>query len=292
MYGIIDLGSNTIHLKIYKKDRNKLVELVDKKEFAKLASYVEEGRLKEDGIEKCISVLKEYKETLRLFNIKEYYVIATASLRNVTNKDDILNNIKDELGLNVILLSGEEEGLYDYYGVRLTEDVTNGMIVDIGGGSTEVVFVKDGSDVYKYSIPYGSLNICSDKTRIPSNNQMKIIKKIIKEEIMKFETIDYKLDKVIGVGGTLRALNKILNKETNLITLKEINDLLKMTKNDKKDYQNMILSVIPERIFTFTPGLIIIKTIMKFYNVESININEYGIREGYLDYILRNKVSE
>lgn len=293
MYGIIDLGSNTIHLKIYKKDKKNLVELVDKKEFAKLASYVENKELTEEGIIKCIKILKKFKETLSLFGVKEYYVIATASLRNVNNKEIVLDRIKKEVELNIIVLSGEEEGLFDYYGVRLLEDVSNAMIVDIGGGSTEVVFVKDNKDTYKYSIPYGSLNsVLGKREKIINAKQISNVKKIIRKELISFNSIDFALEKVIGVGGTLRALRKVLNKDNNVIELKEISALIRLAKNDKKTYQSLLLSVIPERIFTFTPGIVIIKTIMKYYGVETISINEYGIREGYLDFVIRSKVSE
>ncbi len=293
MYGIIDLGSNTIHLKIYKKDRKKLVELVDKKEFAKLASYVENNELSEVGIEICIIILKQFKETLKLFGVKDYYVLATASLRNVNNKDSIIERIKKEVDLDVIVLSGEEECLYDYYGVKLSEEINNGMIIDIGGGSTEVVFIKDDGDINKYSIPFGSISSVSGKREhIINSNQMKDIKKTIKRELSNFATIDFSLERIIGVGGTLRALRKVLKKDNNVIELHEIDSLIKLGKNSKKEYQNLLLSIIPERIFTFTPGIIIVKTIMKYYNVDTISISDYGIREGYLDFVLRNKVSE
>lgn len=293
MYGIIDIGSNTIHLKIYKNDKSKLVELVDRKEFAKLVSYIEDRNLSEEGILKCINVLTEFKETLRLFNIKEYYVIATAAFRNIDNKEYVVSRIKNELSLDVIVLSGEDEGLFDYYGVRLKENLHNGIIVDIGGGSTEIVFVKDDEATFKYSIPYGSLNSYTDynNKKFPNKENIKTIKKIVKNELSKYEQLDFAIEKIIGVGGTLRALKKIINSQNNTVTLDEIEKLLALSKNDKKTYETLILNIIPERIYTITPGLIIIKTIMKFYDVSEISINNYGIREGYLDYIIRNKVS-
>ena len=293
MYGIIDIGSNTIHLKIYKNDKSKLVELVDRKEFAKLVSYIEDRNLSEEGILKCINVLTEFKETLRLFNIKEYYVIATAAFRNIDNKEYVVSRIKNELSLDVIVLSGEDEGLFDYYGVRLKENLHNGILVDIGGGSTEIVFVKDDEATFKYSIPYGSLNSYTDynNKKFPNKENIKTIKKIVKNELSKYEQLDFAIEKIIGVGGTLRALKKLINSQNNTVTLDEIEKLLALSKNDKKTYETLILNIIPERIYTITPGLIIIKTIMKFYDVSEISINNYGIREGYLDYIIRNKVS-
>lgn len=291
MYGIIDLGSNTIHLKIYKKDKNKLVELLDKKEFTKLASYVDDGFLNEVGINRCINILTEFKETLKLFNIKEYYVIATASLRNINNRDNVIEIIKNETGLDIIVLSGEDEGLFDYYGVRLKENLSNGLIVDIGGGSTEIVFVKDNEAGLKISIPYGSLNIykgCS-KNKFPNQKEYRDIKKVIKEELSKYNLPDFAIEKLIGVGGTIRALKKISNSYENDVEFDEINRLIKLSKKDEDTYENLILNVIPERIYTITPGLIILRTIMKFYGINNVTINNYGLREGYLDYILRNK---
>ncbi|MGM9971756.1 MAG: phosphatase [Anaeroplasmataceae bacterium] len=292
MYGIIDIGSNTIHLKIYRNEKNKLVELVDKKEFAKLVSYVHDGILSEEGISKCIRILIEFKETLKLFNIKEYYVVATASFRNINNTNEVLSRITSETGLDITVLSGEDEGLFDYYGVRLKDNVTNGIIVDIGGGSTEIVIVKDSDPIKRYSIPFGSLNSYTDYNikKFPSKTNAKQIKNIIKNELKKYEELDFVLERIVGVGGTLRALKKLLNTKDEVVSLEDIEKILDLSRHDKRVYEALILNTIPDRIYTITPGLIIIRTIMKFYNIKELSINSYGIREGYLDYIIRNKV--
>ncbi len=72
------------------------------------------------------------------------HVFATASLRNIKNTEKALETIKRRTGLSVDVIEGSEEGILGYYGALYTTDLKNGMMFDIGGGSTEFVRVKNG----------------------------------------------------------------------------------------------------------------------------------------------------
>lgn len=290
MYAVIDIGSNTIRLKTYEYKDNKLVNIFDKKEFAGLASYVDKfGNLSEEGILKCLNVLSEYKECLVNVKIDKLLIFATASLRNINNTKDVLNRIKEELNLDIVVLSGVEEALYDFKGSRLTYNLTDGLMIDIGGGSSELLFFKNNEILYKTSLPIGSLNIynkCIDEI-LPTKKELGAIKDIVKKYLKEIKVIDEPYANVSGIGGTIRAALKVKNylfneTDKNVLTYKEISDMLKMAKDDSYLWQVNILKIIPERIFTFTPGLMILKTIMKYYQAKNVYVSSFGVREGYL----------
>ena len=143
IYGIVDVGSNTIRLSIYKYENNKVVLLLNKKTMAGLAGYVKDGELSKAGIKRACEVLKAYKEIVENFQIKNVFVFATASLRNVSNTDEAVLRIKEETGFNTEIILGENEAIYDFIGASQVVDISDGILIDIGGGSTELVMYKN-----------------------------------------------------------------------------------------------------------------------------------------------------
>ena len=79
-------------------------------------------------------------------------------------------------------------------------------------------------------------------------------------------------------------MKNYLFKDTDelVMTYEEIKKMLDIAKDDSYNWQVAILKVIPERVFTFTPGLMILKTIMKYYKAKQVYVSRYGVREGYL----------
>ncbi len=117
LYGVIDIGSNTIKLSVYKMTNNSLRLIFNNKNIAGLVAYVDkEGFFSEKGIKKIITVLKSYKQILENVKVKDVFVIATASLRNIQNSEEVLKKINEFTGYQVDLISGEEEAIYDFIG--------------------------------------------------------------------------------------------------------------------------------------------------------------------------------
>ncbi len=131
VYGIIDLGSNTIRLSIFKYEDGKIRLLQNKKAIAGLAACVEGGGLTEIGISKACFVLNRYKDILKAQNIENYSVFATASLRNINNREIVLNEIKERTGIVPEVLFGDEEARLDFIGVKNSCELSRGVLIDI-----------------------------------------------------------------------------------------------------------------------------------------------------------------
>lgn len=294
MYGIIDIGSNTIRLKIYKLNEEKIESVVDKKEFAKLISYRKDNNLTEAGIEVCINVLQSFKKIIELLKVDNYYAFATASLRNITNTLEVLSRIKNETGIDVDIISGEDEALYSYLGATSNINIQNGAMIDIGGGSSEIVFFEDDKLLSRYSIPCGSLNM--QDTFFNEDNLIdfdtKGIKKCVNENLDN-QNIQNESLVLIGVGGTIRALLKLKQKETGLndkeFSYEDVRRWYQLIKHNPTNWLRFVLKIIPERVYTVTSGLVILKTVMKRIGAGKVIVSEYGVREGYLNHILKSE---
>lgn len=291
MKAIIDLGSNTVRLNVYQVVNQKLDLVFSKKEFVSLASYINDyQQLTEEGIQSALHVVKDFVKILVNLNIKEGYLIATASLRNVTNRIAVIERIRKVVPFEVELLTEEQEALADLEGVILDTKFDQGLVVDIGGGSTELVALEKQEIVFAKAIKIGSLNAYLDYVEkiIPKEKELKKVKKAVEKAIDKLELPPFKPKTLYGVGGTIRAARKLAVGVFNLasdhreLSLKIIRDLIEfLLKKEKASYLKSI-QIIPERMHTILPGLKILETIVKEFGKPLVVVSNYGVREGFL----------
>lgn len=289
---IVDLGSNTIRLCIYEHNGNEVKSLFEKKTMAGLANHVNNQQLSKNGIQRACDILKEYSHILNNFRVeqKDVYVFATASLRNIVNTKEVIGIIKQNTGYEVELLSGEEEATLDFKGATRVLASESGILVDIGGGSTELVTFKNREIICATSVPIGSLNLYVKHVKkiIPKKEEREAIRKTVLENIEALELKQEEYKTICGVGGTMRAATKLSNhmfeaeKGNQILMVSHVQKILETLNNSHKSTLTPVLQNIPDRIHTIIPGLIVIDTIANYFNSESIVVSNYGIREGYL----------
>ena len=109
-YGIVDLGSNTVRLSLYRVLPEGDYDLLfSKKEMAGLVNYISGGVLSQEGIHRACSILEKFRELLRHFGVENLYVFATAPLRNIRNSEEAVHTIRKKTGLDVVAVSAREE---------------------------------------------------------------------------------------------------------------------------------------------------------------------------------------
>ena len=267
--GIVDIGSNTIRLIIYNIDKDKNIEKIfSYKETAGLAGYVEKGLLNPNGIAILNRTLTQIKKITDDLSIPKVWYFATASLRNIDNSNAVLKIIHDELGIDIDIISNEDEGYLSYYAMKsLLNDKLNsenGIIADIGGGSSEIVIFKGNRIIENTSLPIGSLNLHSKfvKGIMPDKKEIKAIKDEINAHLSKIDNNDT-FSELIGVGGTFRLIPELLENDNKMFTAHQLDNLIDCGKTDRNDLARLILKTKPERIHTALPGMMIAKEIMK-----------------------------
>ncbi len=300
MYAIIDVGSNTIRLNVYSVTKDYFKILFNKKVMAGLAGYVEDNRITQEGIDVACKTLSDFKYIVENFDIGNMLVFATASLRNVDNTDEALAQIYKRTGINVEIVSGEEEAILDFEGATHNLiDMNDGLLVDIGGGSTELVSYVEKKISNAISIPLGSLKLykkCVDRILPTKSEYEKLVKTSVKE-IEKIDEIEKKKYSIIcGVGGTIRAVLKLNNclfkasDNNKIITISNLQKIVESFKKEDFDTINAVLKVCPDRIHTIIPGATLLYNICKYYECDVIMVSNYGVREGYLYSRVINKM--
>ena len=289
--GIVDIGSNTIRLNVYNINEENFELMLSKKVSAGLINYKKNKILNEQGIKILISTIQDFKKILDFLNIKNYHFFATASLRNIKNKDNVLKQVKDKTGISIELISGKEEAQLSFQGVVSSIKEKDGVLIDLGGGSTEIVIFEDSKSKLTFSLPIGSLSLFNKYVNhmLPTYEEAEDIREEVFHQLKVLKVPHLKIKNMVGVGGTIRAIKKLLISEglqdesNNLIfssLLKEVEKDLK--HNDKKTYMK-ILKVKASRIHNLVPGLIVIDAISDYIGEREIQACKFGVREGYLN---------
>ena len=156
---IIDIGSNSMRVVIYELSNNNSFKIIDEeKRMVRLGQYIDkDDYLSEEGINKLIISLEFFKVICRNNDVEEYIVVATEAIRRSKNQKTILAIVKEKIGLDIRILSGEEESIYGYIAVKCTIDFDNALLIDIGGSSMEISLIKDGNPENVVSLPLGSI---------------------------------------------------------------------------------------------------------------------------------------
>jgi exopolyphosphatase/guanosine-5'-triphosphate,3'-diphosphate pyrophosphatase len=293
---IIDIGSNTIRLAVYELTRDAQPELLLKKKHqVGLAGFIEHNIMEQTGIDAACKVLEEYKKFLKHFAVENVVAFTTAALRNIENSHAAVSEITKRTGIKITIISGEEEARLDFIGAINSVTETKGILVDVGGGSTELVAYRDKKKERVVSLPLGSLAMYKNFVAgiLPTGEEIMAIRAATEECIRKediFNSGEYSF--ICGIGGTFKAAkilhNAIWNcpEENQLIEVWHIADMINRLKCDDgnipSDLLDLLLNTIPERIKTVVPGMVIIDTLAKYLNSRQIMYSDSGVREGYI----------
>lgn len=206
---IIDLGSNSVRMNIVEISGNKPEILVNLRKVVRLSEGMgDEKLLRPEAVERTLAVLNEFKRVIDENNVEKVRAVATAAMRTAKNPGILTEPLK-KIGIKFEIITGEKESYYDYMAVINTLDVKNGLIMDIGGASTELILLKDGINAKMVSIPLAAVNITEKyfKNEIADDAETE---RAISAFTSCLDGIDWleeaKGFDVIGLGGTIRGL--------------------------------------------------------------------------------------
>lgn len=156
---MIDIGSNTVRLVIYGGPRRAPVVWMNEKVTARLGRELSQtGRLPDKAIDLALHSLARFAAILADVGVEEVDVVATAAVREASNGPDFVAAVH-ALGLDIRVLSGEEEAISAAYGVIGGFPGARGVVADLGGGSLELVAIADGGCTDGVSLPLGTLRL-------------------------------------------------------------------------------------------------------------------------------------
>ena len=294
---LIDIGSNTVRLVIFNIDSNSyydVSELQNIKVSARLVQYVENGEMSQKGMKVLTNLVDSYLKVIDAYQVDKVIPVATAAVRNSKNVQDILDHVLKETGLQIRVLSDEEEAFYGNYAVRYTFNIYDGLSVDIGGGSTEVTLFKNKEVVHSHSFPFGAVSLKNQFFNGLDHNDPDAIKKTekwVKKEFKKVDWIAKNEIPVIAIGGSARNIAEVYQLKTDYplagthgypmkpALIDETMDIFKSTSYKKLDSLD---GLSQERKDTIIPAGIVFQQLISVSKAPSFILSRRGLREGVI----------
>ena len=294
---IIDIGSNSLRMVIYEKTSRFAFHIIyESKSKVRLSqnAYENGNNLQNDAMDRAFYTLSDFVNIISSFNARKTLCVATSALRDAPNKKEFLHRIYTKLKLKIKIIDGQREA---YLGgiacANLLPPQENALSIDIGGGSTEFAFINNKNIKQTISLNLGTVRL---KELFFDKNDIKGAKKYIDDKLYELDKIHTK--KLIGVGGTSRALSTSIMKQINF-PLKKLHAFEYNVKNYKDLIENILkannddelkkLYIKPNRYDIIKPGALILQRVIKKLSIEVFVTSGVGVREGvYLSDLLRN----
>ena len=295
LQAMIDIGSNTIRMAVYKIEDGHATQIMKRKHTVGLSAYVKDGVMQEEGVRRAAEVVGEYRDFLAGMGVENTIAFTTAALRNATNSAEAVAALESRTGLPIRVISGEEEAAFDFAGAIHDLASDNGVILDIGGGSTEIVTYRSRRVSRKWSLPFGSLSlkVAYVKDLLPTPEEAEAIRTEVFKAVNLFccKLPPMRNTVACGIGGTFKgtcALYRMmydLPEETTRMDPRRFGAMLahyvSPTPPKEEDAVRLMLAT-PDRIHTLLPGLILADVLTEALNCREVVYSDSGVREGYL----------
>lgn len=280
LFGVIDIGSNSVRLMLSNGNKT----LFKSNEITRLAQgQGEDLMLTNEAIERTALAVFNFNRLALEKGASTIYAFATASARKATNKQVLLDRIKELCGLSVEIISGEQEAYLGALGALNGED---GVVIDVGGASTEITVNKNGKTVYSKSINVGSVFL----TELFGQDS-KRVDEYLKSALTEYGAINYKNLPVYGIGGTATTVSAVIQElepydatkthghYVDLTTLKILKDKLYSLSEDERE---KLKGLQPKRAKVIANGVSILAGVLKYANLNGFTTSENDNLEGYL----------
>jgi exopolyphosphatase/guanosine-5'-triphosphate,3'-diphosphate pyrophosphatase len=302
--GIIDLGSNTTRLILMAYKPHLCFRLVDEvKETVRLAEGVREDRMLNPGpMRRAVEALKMFYTFCQSAQVEQIVPVATSALREAANREEFLLMLRQETDLDLRVLSGEEEAYYGYLGAINSLPFTDGIVVDIGGGSTEVTAVRGRAFSTTFSQQVGVIRFTERYIKSDPISK-KEFRALEEGAVTAFKELDWLKSEtgptMVGMGGTVRNLARMDQKRRKypldrlhgyVLKRQGLEEIVDMLRRSSLKERESIPGLSRDRADVIVSGAVILLQLMQQGGFEELLVSGQGLREGlFYDYFLQGQ---
>jgi exopolyphosphatase/guanosine-5'-triphosphate,3'-diphosphate pyrophosphatase len=283
---VVDIGSNTVHLLVARTNGRNIETLVDMSEGLRLGSEVDyDGLIGPEKLEELITTLKGFVEASAEAGVERPRLLATHAIRTATNREEVRRAIGEATDLPLEILSTGQEAAFSFVGADLfSPSIGPQVVVDIGGGSMQVVVGQNGQVWDSVSLPLGATRIANrflpsdPPTYIEEALLVTYLANVIPSALPLRET---DLTGLVGVGGTLRRTPQLLGfAPGETLPNDAIESLICLLRPLSAQEIASRYNLRPERARIILPALLVIREVLRGYDWPPLIISGYGMREG------------
>ncbi|NBU57725.1 MAG: Ppx/GppA family phosphatase [Actinobacteria bacterium] len=301
--GVLDVGSNTIHLQVVDAHLGAPpIPNSSHKSIIRLTEYLDEaGAITQIGIDRITESILTNMANAAHLNIDELLAFATSAIREAENSDAVIAHVNKECGIDLQVLSGDEEARFTFLAARRWLGWSSGdlLVLDIGGGSLEIARGPDEDPAFKTSIQLGAGRLTRKflKGDPYSAKSLKSLEEYLEEEISPLadSLASYEKDIASGTSKTFRTLAKISQnlypKFGQHLTLNALNEMVPELQSLDLESRKKLSAISAERAPQIVAGAMVARQLMKTLSLREVQICPWALREGIvlhrLDWIER-----
>lgn len=301
--GVLDVGSNTIHLQVVDGHLGgPPVPNSSHKSVIRLTEYLDEsGAITELGIDRITDAIQSNMKSAQHLDIDELLAFATSAIREATNSDEVIAHVNKACGIDLQVLSGEEEARFTFLAARRWLGWSSGdlLVLDIGGGSLEIARGAEEDPIFKTSMQLGAGRLTRQflKGDPFTSKSLKALEEYLEEKIepLASSLSTFEKDNAAGTSKTFRTLAKLSQnlypKFGQHLTLNALDELVPRLQGLSLEKRKELQSVSAERAPQIVAGAMVAKQLMQTLELKEIQICPWALREGIvlhrLDWIER-----
>lgn len=285
---VVDIGSNSVRLVVYDGLRRSPTPIFNEKILCGLGRGVAtKGKLAEEGVTRALAALKRFRALAQQIGAKHVYAVATAASREAANGAQFVARAEKALGVDIKVLTGKEEARFAALGVIAGIPEADGVVGDLGGGSLELIDIKEGKLREGVTLPLGPLRLMD-----LSGDSIDKARRIVDETLSKTGILARLKGRTFyAVGGTWRNLAKLHMAQSHYplhvlhsyrLGRSQAMSLSGLVANLSAASLRDIREVSRSRADTMPYGALVLERLLHHSEASAVEISVYGLREGLL----------
>ena len=287
----IDIGTNTLLLLIGEVQADGSLSIVhDEHSIARLGEGVHASKcINEKAIERASHILHRYKLICDSYKVEKITIVATSAMRDADNAEYVCSILSSIIQKPISIISGKEEAYFSYVGSKETYD--NPTIIDIGGGSTEIICMDNDHTIQSISLNIGAVRFTEKyfSTYPPSIDSIQEAIAEIKTSLSQFTiSVHSPVIVVAGTPTTLACIDQGLDEYHRdkvhgyILTYDAISSITDMLCTSSYDSLFSIKGINPKRADILPAGSFLLKSLLSYFAIEHCIVSTKGLRYGVL----------
>jgi len=301
---VIDLGTNTCNLLIAETDQSGYKVLHQSKQWVKLGDKkISDNEICAEATKRAIEAFRVHKQITKDFGVEKVRVIATSAIRTANNKISFLDQLSNDSGWIIKIVPGEKEAELIFNGVLLAFDKLNepSVILDIGGGSNELILAHEKCVLWKESQPAGMARVINRFTLSNpiSQNEIKQLQNFFLDMHKNaFEKcISAKISNLIGCSGAFDTIVDMIDcvnpgekqRRMQEILIADFYIIFEKLIHSTREQRICMKGMDMVRVDLIVPAVILIEHLISTVGITKIIQTDYALREGVLFELMQNQ---
>jgi exopolyphosphatase/guanosine-5'-triphosphate,3'-diphosphate pyrophosphatase len=281
-FGAIDIGTNAARLLVGEVESEKDHLFVNKLSYTRIPlrlgdDVFETGLISETKILNFVKTMQAFRLIAEIFDVQAIRAVATSAMRDARNADEAIQKIKNETGIEIEVISGREEAELIMSNFFLHEKPMKQpfLVIDVGGGSTEISYFKDGKKKASKSFEIGTIRLLKGKVHAKLWHELNVW---INDSIPLEKNL-----LIYGTGGNINKIHKLIGgKQKHPISISDISDFLTQLKplSFRERIDNFQLK--PDRADVIVPAMEIYLYVMTILKTTEIFVPKVGLSDGVI----------